>query len=169
MPLAPKPMPAAPKLVGVAPRDGSPKTTAKPSAGRALGLLSVTVKLSWMSPVEMRVGHTISPCWLFVAAANWTLHPEPATALPRADQVGSHRFGTPAKGPTKSPAGLLVTEAVAPLLTTTWKTEPESAVAAGSKVYVEPVAPGMGVNVELPGPALYHWYVKGRLETALTW
>src|ERR1700682_4150574 len=98
MPLAPKPMPVAPKLVGVAPRDGSPKTTAKPSAGRALGLLSVTVKLSWMSPVEMRLDQIISPCWLKVAAANWTLQPGAATALPRADQVGSQRLGTPVKG-----------------------------------------------------------------------
>src|ERR1700680_1876921 len=123
MPFAPRPMPVAPRLVGVAPREGSPKTTAKPSAGTALGLLSVTVKLSWMSPVEMRFGQTISPCWLKVAAASWTLHPEPATALPRADQVGSQRLGTPANGPTKRAAALLVTEAVVPLMTTTWKTE----------------------------------------------
>src|ERR1700687_450463 len=124
MPFAPRPMPVAPKLVGVAPREGSPKTTAKPSAGTALGLLSVTVKLSWISPVERRLGQTISPCWLKVAAANWTLHPGPAAALPRADQVGSQRFGTPAKGPTKSAAAVLVTEVGVALPTITWKAGP---------------------------------------------
>src|SRR5271169_6263410 len=46
MPSAPRPIPSAPELVGVAPTDGSPSTTAKPSAGSALGLLSVTVKLN---------------------------------------------------------------------------------------------------------------------------
>src|SRR5450755_4648857 len=75
IPSAPRPIPVAPKLVGVAPREGSARSTVKPSAGRALGLLSVTVKLIWMLPVEMRVGQTISPCLVFAAGTSWKLQP----------------------------------------------------------------------------------------------
>src|SRR5271165_1380176 len=112
-------MPGVPRVVGVAPKEGSPSTTAKPSAGVPLGLLSVTVNVSWISPVEISVGHTISPSWLPTAAVNWKLHPGSATALPNADQFELHRFGTWANGPTNKPAELLVTDAVVPLLTTT--------------------------------------------------
>src|ERR1700730_12590208 len=120
MPFAAKPIPGAPREVGVAPREGSPKTTAKPSAGGVLGFLIVTVKLSWILPAEMSVGQTIAPRWLFSESVNWNLQPDWATALPSADQVTLHKLSMPARGPTKRAAELLVTEVVLPLLTTTW-------------------------------------------------
>src|SRR5271156_1962296 len=113
-------MPGVPKLVGVAPSDGSPKTNVKPSAGVELGLLSVMVKLSWMSPVEIRSGHTISPNWSFVAVVNWKLHSaEPGVVSSNGDQFVSQRFPGTDKGPTKRPAETLTTDVVLPLLTTT--------------------------------------------------
>src|ERR1700679_4387655 len=125
MPSAPRPMPGAPSLVVVAPNEGSPKTTVKPSAGTTLGLLSVIVKLSWMSPVEIRFGQTKTPIWLLVAAVNWKLQPDSATASPSGDQFESQRFGMPCSGPTNRPAETLVTEVATPWLSSTYRTEPE--------------------------------------------
>ena len=87
-----------------------------------------------MLPVEISVGHTISPCWLFNDAVSWKAQPDCATALPNAVQLVLQRSGTLANGPTKRAAELLVTEVVVPLLTTALKTESDWLAAVGSTV-----------------------------------
>src|ERR1700722_8432500 len=143
-------------LVGVAPSEGSPRTTAKPSAGGKLGLSSVTVKLSTTLSVAISVGHTISPCCPPTAAVSWYWQLGRTTASPTAFQFVLHRSGTCPSGPTNKAAVLLVTSVEVPLLTTASYTLPLSASAVELKVSVAFVAPEIGVNVEDPAGAESH-------------
>ena len=76
------------------------------------------MKLSWILPVEMSVGHTSSPCWLLVAEVNWKLQPDSATASPKGGPIGVAKIRDRCQRAYKKSRGALVTDVVVPLLTT---------------------------------------------------